>query len=649
MAAILLFQDLMAQQTGVWIKTINWGTGTRKEVFNVPVNYNASKKYKLIVALHGLGGDPQYYITFFGPMTKAAYDLSNNVCNSYIYPSMSPVYDNFIIVCPQAVGTNTDFWTPVGDTALITKAINDAISMYNIDTDYIYLNGLSLGGRSALRYGLINYKRFRGIQLWSPAIQSMNEANNLASFNFMYQNAKHIPITITAATQDGQLYNQTQTYRQISEAGGIVQLQTMFDYCHAPSPDPYTFNAIDFIDKNACSKKNNDAGIYEITSPSGSNCSTSITPRVAIQNKGWGNLTSATINYQIDNGPVQTINWTGNLAQLERAYLNLPTVSVTAGAHSLKVFTSAPNGSTDQVSANDAVTINFLTVAAGVSAVLNEGFEGQSLAQTGIFQTNWRHPAGWDQSGTNDQFYWELDTVAGGAYGQSKTCIHFNNASFYPGLSAPYNSGKKYSIMTPVYDFSNANSASLSYDYAYAPITIGNSLLTDSLAVKYSLDCGITWTTLLKKGGLALNTSGTTTWGKKENGTFFGPTASQWKTENIVLGTLAGQASVMLAFENISASGNLLYLDNFKLTGATSVAELNSESVIVYPNPTADVIYWQGLDGVMEVQLYDATGRRLNIKSSDEGSLSMQALSAGIYWLRLVTEDGMVVKKVVRE
>src|ERR1051325_351123 len=126
-----------AQQTGVWTKNITWGSGTRKEVFNVPATYNPSKKYKLMVALHGLGGDPTYYMSFFGPMTgsNGSPDHSNNVCNSNVWIGNSPVQDNFIIVCPQAVGTNTDFWTPVGDTALITKAISDAMGMYNIDPE----------------------------------------------------------------------------------------------------------------------------------------------------------------------------------------------------------------------------------------------------------------------------------------------------------------------------------------------------------------------------------------------------------------------------------------------------------------------------------------------------------------------------------
>ena len=96
----------------------------------MPTTYNPSQKYKLIVALHGLGGDPSYYISFFGPMTgsNGVPDHSNNVCNSNVWIGNSPVQNNFIIVCPQAVGTNTDFWTPIGDTALITKAISDAMN-----------------------------------------------------------------------------------------------------------------------------------------------------------------------------------------------------------------------------------------------------------------------------------------------------------------------------------------------------------------------------------------------------------------------------------------------------------------------------------------------------------------------------------------
>lgn len=78
-------------------------------------------------------------------------------------------------------------------------------------------------------------------------------------------------------------------------------------------------------------------------------------PRIVIRNSGTTPLTSCTITYGVTGGPVQTYQWTGNLAFLD-------TVSVTLG--NIDWFTptyqrvfyatvSNPNGQADQYAAND--------------------------------------------------------------------------------------------------------------------------------------------------------------------------------------------------------------------------------------------------------------------------------------------------------
>ena len=630
---------VIGQQTGVWTKTITWGSGTRKEVFNVPASYNASKKYKLIIGLHGLNGDPTYYMSFFGPMTgsNGIPDKSNNLCNSHVWTGVSPVQDNFIIVCPQAVGTNTDFWTPVGDTALITKAISDAMSMYNIDPEYIYLNGESLGGRAALRYGLLNWKRFRGLILWVPAIQSMNEANNLATFNYAYQNAPHIPICFQIATLDGLMYNDTRAYWQCKNAGGITFLQMMDTYCHAPSPDDYTFNAIANIDKNATSFKNNDAGIYAIQKPLGEECSTTFTPQVTIQNKGNGNLTSVTINFQIDNGTVNTMSWTGTLGQLSRAKITLPSQTTTAGAHTFKVYTTQPNGVADAVPVNDQITLSFNCISTGTGASFTENFEGQKQKNSGIFPTDWRAPAGWRQMGPDSAAYWELDTI----FGKGGTCMNFDNA-------AHNNTGKRYRMCTRAFDFSGVTSSVLAYDYAYSPITLGGVLKTDTLAVSYSTDCGSTWTTLFSKGGVALNT-GSPTWGTKETGNFFFPTSSDWKSESINLNSLAGKPNVMLAFEARSQYGNWMFLDNISLSSATGTNEGPQQNGIsIFPNPSAGEFIVDGLQSEGQIEIYNTNGQKVfdEIVSGKLTSVKLDQ-GSGIYFVKISTAEGEARRKIV--
>ena len=108
-----------------------------------------------------------------------------------------------------------------------------------------------------------------------------------------------------------------------------------------------------------------DVGIAEINSPNGNMCSSSVDPEVELRNFGANTVTQVDINYQIDAGPVQTFNWTGSLTQGQSAIITLPTQTLGAGAHTITVSTSSPNGSTDQNNSNDIETSNFNIVTNG--------------------------------------------------------------------------------------------------------------------------------------------------------------------------------------------------------------------------------------------------------------------------------------------
>ena len=130
----------LAQQTGSFDRTVNFaGNPSWALSYYVPPTYNASKKYKLLIGLHALGQGNKYYRDWLKGVSG--------------YTTLPNALHDAIMICPHAgTDANTDYWSPVSDTGIITKAIADAMSAYNIDPDQMYLNGFSLGGRSALRY-----------------------------------------------------------------------------------------------------------------------------------------------------------------------------------------------------------------------------------------------------------------------------------------------------------------------------------------------------------------------------------------------------------------------------------------------------------------------------------------------------------------
>ncbi len=97
-----------------------------------------------------------------------------------------------------------------------------------------------------------------------------------------------------------------------------------------------------------------------------------IQPKVVIRNMGTNNLTSITVNYKYDNGSLSTLPWSGLLTTGQADTVFLPSYNLTAGTHTLKTFTSMPNGLTDGNPSNDTLTRTFtvqnLTITSGFSA-----------------------------------------------------------------------------------------------------------------------------------------------------------------------------------------------------------------------------------------------------------------------------------------
>ncbi|MBW6484085.1 MAG: T9SS type A sorting domain-containing protein [Vicingaceae bacterium] len=101
-------------------------------------------------------------------------------------------------------------------------------------------------------------------------------------------------------------------------------------------------------------------------------CGDSTQPIITIQNKGNNTLTSLIINYSLDGLLPTQLPWTGNLASYQTTTITLPQINnITDGSHVFTVFTSNPNGATDQNMYNDTIQFNFRTTSQPLFATLN--------------------------------------------------------------------------------------------------------------------------------------------------------------------------------------------------------------------------------------------------------------------------------------
>jgi hypothetical protein len=129
--------------------------------------------------------------------------------------------------------------------------------------------------------------------------------------------------------------------------------------------DPLNSGAafIDGFDPTNASTVALDAAISGATLTAQALCADNYQPSVSLLNIGTTTLTSAQITYQIDNGTAQQYNWSGTLNQWQAQTITLPTVQLTAGAHTFTATVSNPNQALDENSSNNQSVANINVTA----------------------------------------------------------------------------------------------------------------------------------------------------------------------------------------------------------------------------------------------------------------------------------------------
>lgn len=111
---------------------------------------------------------------------------------------------------------------------------------------------------------------------------------------------------------------------------------------------------------------NNDASTSTIADIDERICGeTVVGPSVRLRNKGAADLTSANVNWNLNNGNVTTIPWTGSLSYNQSEVIPLGAVLFDEGTHVLKVWSDSPNASIDENNANDTTTFEFTALPDG--------------------------------------------------------------------------------------------------------------------------------------------------------------------------------------------------------------------------------------------------------------------------------------------
>jgi hypothetical protein len=209
-------------KSAVFIETSVTGTsGKHKLYLSIPDNYDATKKYPLVIGLHYCGGNGISYRLGLKPLSDSL---------------------KMIVACPDNSGNLFDN----SKIDLITASIDSVKAKYNIDTASVYLNGMSCNGEVTMQQGMKKLYPFKGIFPWAPYISKVdNKAIDLNS---------DMPVTLAIGTLDEYYYGVIlNLYDSLKTHGANVNLVLVPGINHTqffPQFGNEMIHAINYINDN---------------------------------------------------------------------------------------------------------------------------------------------------------------------------------------------------------------------------------------------------------------------------------------------------------------------------------------------------------------------------------------------------------------
>lgn len=353
---------------------------------------------------------------------------------------------------------------------------------------------------------------------------------------------------------------------------------------------------------------------------------------ITIKNRGFNNLTSATINAKNGANVVASTPWTGNLATYQTAS-TLFNINGAGSYDSLEIEVVATG---DQITANDKFTVYIDNYTAANAATMpnTENMDGGTSMPKKI---------GFESVASLSMFGF-YDGVNGatklkGVDGNNTKGVFVNFYNQPSGATGTLVLGN-YNTTTP------STYVYLDFDVAYAQYTAAQPE-NDKLEIMLSTDCGNTWNSVWNKAGNNLKTTAPQTTG------FIPNAASQWAHHTVDISSIKNNTNALVAVKATSDYGNYAWIDNIKVAASStplSLNEVNQNTLDIYPNPASSVINLRGLYGNAVISLTDMMGRTIKTESFDninnEVSVHINNIAEGNYFLKIVQDGNTVTKPV---
>jgi hypothetical protein len=76
---------------------------------------------------------------------------------------------------------------------------------------------------------------------------------------------------------------------------------------------------------------------------------------------------------------------------------------------------------------------------------------------------------------------------------------------------------------------------------------------------------------------------------------------------------------------------------------------LNPSNVVLYPNPTQNVLFIDADVDISQLEIFNIQGQRVKIELTNNKEISTSALASGVYVLRITTDKGVSIHKFVKQ
>ncbi|MFT5020076.1 MAG: subtilisin family serine protease [Polaribacter sp.] len=376
-----------------------------------------------------------------------------------------------------------------------------------------------------------------------------------------------------------------------------------------------------------------DLAIVSATHPAagGITCENSFSTIVVVENLGDNTITGINFDYSISGSNSMIDSWSGTLLPGEIATINLSSITTNQfGELGFSIVASIVGQPIEYDLHNNHWQMVFdrrEEIQLPLVEDFNNGFDSN----------------GWLIQNDDGARTWTTIETGGLLWtGSSASVQHY---SYNP------KENQKDGLISQVIVLPNtAQPIWLVFDVAYQRWS-SNGSTHDTLAVLASTNCGITFSEeLYNKAGNDLNTT------EEVQLNFLPELAEDWRRDSISLSSFNGQ-NLLFKFETTNRSGNNVYIDNVKIFVGNSepsiIRELDNE-VAIYPNPTANVLNLELSDNIKEVNqisVLDVLGQVVKVNSSGTGNritLYTEELESGLYFLTLDLNQGMVVKRFIK-